>query len=235
MSFFKRLEGVFFSPRQVFQALAEKSVWVDALVVLLILLALFSYFTSPFSRNDQLQMMKDNAKLKQRMGETRYNEYVAKLESPPSSAMVIRNVVAGPAMSLIGLLFSSLVFMILGRFISSQGKYVQIISAVIHANFVDKLLGNAVRFLLISAKKSVMQTSTSLALLFPKMEVTSPAYVVLGQIDFFQLWMFGILAFGLSSIFKIELKKALFLSYGFWLLKSLIYIALGIIGLQYLK
>lgn len=235
MSFFKRLEGVFFSPRQVFQALAEKPVWVDALVVLLILLALFSYFTSPFSRNDQLQMMKDNAKLKQRMGETRYNEYVAKLESPPSSAMVIRNVVAGPAMSLIGLLFSSLVFMILGRFVSSQGKYVQIISAVIHANFVDKLLGNAVRFLLISAKKSVMQTSTSLALLFPKMEVTSPAYVVLGQIDFFQLWMFGILAFGLSSIFKIELKKALFLSYGFWLLKSLIYIALGIIGLQYLK
>jgi len=235
MSFFKRLEGVFFSPRQVFQALAEKPVWVDALVVLLILLALFAYFTSPFSRNDQLQMMKDNAKLKQRMGETRYNEYVAKLESPPSSAMVIRNVVAGPAMSLIGLLFSSLVFMILGRFISSQGKYVQIISAVIHANFVDKLLGNAVRFLLISAKKSVMQTSTSLALLFPKMEVTSPAYVVIGQIDFFQLWMFGILAFGLSSIFKIELKKALFLSYGFWLLKSLIYIALGIIGLQYLK
>jgi len=235
MSFFKRLEGVFFSPRQVFQSLAEKPVWVDALVVLLILLALFSYFTSPFSRNDQLQMMKDNAKLKQRMGETRYNEYVAKLESPPSSAMVIRNVVAGPAMSLIGLLFSSLVFMILGRFVSSQGKYVQIISAVIHANFVDKLLGNAVRFLLISAKKSVMQTSTSLALLFPKMEVTSPAYVVLGQIDFFQLWMFGILAFGLSSIFKIELKKALFLSYGFWLLKSLIYIALGIIGLQYLK
>jgi len=235
MSFFKRLEGVFFSPRQVFQSLAERPVWVDALVVLLILLALFSYFTSPFSRNDQLQMMKDNAKLKQRMGETRYNEYVAKLESPPSSAMVIRNVLAGPAMSLIGLLFSSLVFMILGRFISSQGKYVQIISAVIHANFVDKLLGNAVRFLLISAKKSVMQTSTSLALLFPKMEVTSPAYVVLGQIDFFQLWMFGILAFGLSSIFKIELKKALFLSYGFWLLKSLIYIALGIIGLQYLK
>jgi len=47
--------------------------------------------------------------------------------------------------------------------------------------------------------------------------------------------MFGILAFGLSSIFKIELKKAMFLSYGFWILKSLIYIALGIIGLQYLK
>ena len=235
MSFFKRLEGVFFNPRQIFQALAEKPVWIDALVILLILLAIFSYFIAPYSQNDQLQMMKENAKLKERMGETRYNEYVAKLESAPRSGLIIRNVIGGPAMSLIGLLFSSLVFMILGRFVSSQGKYVQIISAVIHANFVDKLLGNAVRLLLISAKKSVMQTSTSLALLFPKMEVTSPAYVVLGQIDFFQLWMFGILAFGLSSIFKIELKKAMILSYSFWLLKSLIYIALGIIGLQYLR
>jgi hypothetical protein len=180
-------------------------------------------------------MVKDNAKLKQRMGETRYNEYVAQLENAPKSSIIIRNVIVGPAMSLIGLLFSSLVLMILGRFVSSQGKYAQIISAVIHANFVDKLLGNAVRLLLIYAKKSVMQTSTSLALLFPRMEVLSPAYIVLGQIDFFQLWMFGILAFGLSSIFKIELKKAMFLSYGFWILKSLIYIALGIIGLQYLK
>jgi len=235
MSFFKRLEGIFFSPRQIFQALAEKPVWIDALIVILILLAVFSYFVAPFSQNDQLQMMKDNAKLKERMGETRYNEYVAKLENTPRSRTIIRGVVFGPAMSLIGFLFSSLVLMILGRFISSQGKYVQIISAVIHANFVDKLVGNIVRLLLISAKKSVMQTSTSLALLFPKMEVTSPAYVVLGQIDFFQLWMFGILAFGLSSIFKIELKKALFLSYGFWLLKSLIYITLGIIGLQYVR
>ena len=235
MSFFKRLEGIFFSPKQIFQALAEKPAWIDALIIILILLAVFSYFVAPFSQNDQLQMMKDNAKLKERMGETRYNEYVAKLENTPRSRTIIRGVVFGPAMSLIGFLFSSLVLMILGRFISSQGKYVQIISAVIHANFVDKLVGNIVRLLLISAKKSVMQTSTSLALLFPKMEVTSPAYVVLGQIDFFQLWMFGILAFGLSSIFKIELKKALFLSYGFWLLKSLIYITLGIIGLQYVR
>lgn len=235
MSFFKRLEGIFFSPRQIFQALADKPVWIDALIVILILLAVFSYFVAPFSQNDQLQMMKDNAKLKERMGETRYNEYVAKLENTPRSRTIIRGVIFGPAMNLIGFLFSSLVLMILGRFISSQGKYVQIISAVIHANFVDKLLGNVVRLLLISAKKSVMQTSTSLALLFPKMEVTSPAYVVLGQIDFFQLWMFGILAFGLSSILKIELKKAVFLSYGFWLLKSLIYITLGIIGLQYVR
>jgi len=67
------------------------------------------------------------------------------------------------------------------------------------------------------------------------MEVTTPAYVILGQLDFFQIWMFGVLGLGLSAVFKIEMKKAMFISYGFWLIKSLLYIALGIFGLRFLR
>lgn len=80
-----------------------------------------------------------------------------------------------------------------------------------------------------------MQTSTSLALFFPKMEVTSTSYLMLAQVDVFQLWLFGILAFGLASIFKIELKKALFLSYGLWFLKALVNIGIGLIGMSFLR
>jgi hypothetical protein len=47
MSFIKRLEGIFFSPKNVFQALAEKPVWVDALIVLLILLAVLYFLVTP--------------------------------------------------------------------------------------------------------------------------------------------------------------------------------------------
>ena len=72
-----------------------------------------------------------------------------------------------------------------------------------------------------------MQTSTSLALLFPRMEVTSTPYIILTQIDFFQLWMFGILAFGLAAIFKIKPGKALALSYGVWFLKALANVGIG--------
>ena len=81
MSFFKRVEGVFFGPTPVFRALAEKPVWVDALVILLLLLAVFSAVVAPYSQSDQLKMFKDNTKLKERMGETRYTEMIAKLES----------------------------------------------------------------------------------------------------------------------------------------------------------
>ena len=107
-------------------------------------------------------------------------------------------------MGAIGLLFSSLILLMLGRFVSSTGNYVRVLAAVVHASFIDKLLGNAVRAFLIVTRKSVMQTSTSLAMLFPKIELTSPAYIILGQIDLFQIWMFGVLAIGLSAVFKIE-------------------------------
>ncbi len=106
---------------------------------------------------------------------------------------------------------------------------------LLHASLVDKLFGNAVRMVLALTRKSLMQTSTSLALLFPKMEVTSTSYIMLAQIDFFQIWLFGILAFGLAAVFKIELKKALFLSYGVWLLKALVNVGIAMIGMSFLK
>jgi len=79
-----------------------------------------------------------------------------------------------------------------------------------------------------------MQTTTSLALFFPKLEVTSTAFIILSQVDFFQLWLFGVLSYGLAIIFKIELKKALILSYGFWVLKSLFNIGISLISMRFL-
>jgi Yip1 domain len=235
MSFFKRLEGVFFTPTPMFRSLAEKPVWVDALVILLLLMAVFSAVVAPYTQTDQLKMYKDNTKLQERMGETRYNEMIAKMENASPSSAVARGVMWGTVMGGIGLLFSSLILLMLGRFVSTQGNFVGVLAVLVHASFIDKLLGNGLRSFLILTRKSVMQTSTSLAMLFPRIEVTSPAYIILGQLDLFQLWMFGVLAVGLSAVFKVSLRKSMFISYGFWLLKSVIYIALGIIGMSYMK
>ena len=160
---------------------------------------------------------------------------MARLEAPPTAGKTILGVGFSLLFNLVGIFFSSLILLIMGRFVSSQGGYLPVLAAVVHANFVDKLLGNGVRALLIGTRHSVMQTSTSLALLFPKMEVTTPAYIMLGQLDFFQIWMFGVLGLGLSAIFKIETKKAMFISYGFWLIKSLLTIALGVFFLRFTR
>jgi hypothetical protein len=235
MNLFKRIEGIFFNPRPVFDGLAAKPVWVDALIVVLVAIIAFNLVVAPYMQKDQLRLMKDNAVLKERVGAERYDQMIQNMENPSARSRIIQTFVTTPLFTLIALLLQALILLILSRFISSQGTYAQVLSVLLHASLVDKLLGNAVRMILALTRKSLMQTSTSLALLFPKMEVTATSYIMLSQVDFFQLWMFGILAFGLAAVFKIELKKALFFSYGVWFLKALVNVGIAMIGMSFLR
>jgi hypothetical protein len=235
MSLIKRIEGVFFNPRPTFDGLAAKPVWIDALVVVLLTLIAFNLIVLPYMQRDQLALMKDNAALKERLGEDTYAKMIDKTEHPSEAGRIAQVFVMTPLFYLAALLLQSLLLLVFGRLLSTQGTYVQVLSALVHASLVDKLLGNGVRLVLALTRKSLMQTSTSLALLFPRMEVTSTPYIMLTQVDFFQIWMFGILAFGLSAVFKVPLKKALFLSYGIWILKALANIGIGLIGMSFLR
>lgn len=235
MSLFKRLEGVFTSPRQVFEALAEKPVWVDALVIALVAIIATSLLVAPYMQQDQLELMRDNVKLKERMGDEAFARMIDNMENPSRARLIVQNFVTVPLFAFAALLLQSLFLLVMARFFSTQGRFVQVLSVLVHASLVDRLLGNAVRVALTLTRKSFMQTSTNLTLLFPRMEVTSTAFAVLSQVDLFQLWMFGILAFGLSAVFKIELKKALGLSYGLWFLKALINILVAVVSMSFLR
>ncbi len=235
MSLPRRFQGVFFEPKPTFAALAEKPVWVDAIVLVLVALLGFSLVVAPYMQQDNLKLMKDSTTLKDSMGEEAYNKLIAQTEHPSRMSQIGRTFVQTPLFYLAALLVQSLLLLILGRLSSTQGVYVQVLAALIHASFIDKVLGNVVRVALALARKSVLQTSTGLALLFPNLEVTSTAYIILAQVDLFQLWMFGVLAFGLAAIFKITLKKALFLSYGMFLLKAVANALIGVIMMSFLR
>jgi hypothetical protein len=230
MNLFNRLQGVFFNPQASFKFLSEKPVWIDALIIILIAWAVFSYLITPYSQNDQIMLMESSSKLQERVGEENYQKNLDGIKNPPKWKAALGYVLA-PVTLLIGLLISSLILLVIGRLGSPEGKFVQVLSAYLHANFIDKILGNAVRLFLILSRKSVFHASASLAMFFPKLEVTSLAFLILSQFDFFQLWLFGALAFALSYIFKIEIKKAIIISYTFWLIKSLLY--LGMMLLNY--
>ncbi len=166
------------------------------------------------------------------MGEDRFNRMIEQAENPSTTSVLISNFITKPGALLVGILFSSLIILAIGRMFSTEGNYKQVLAAVLHANFIDKILGNALRLVLILTRKSFMQTTTSLALFFPKLETTSSAFIILSQVDFFQLWLFGVLGYGLAAIFKIELRKGLILSYSFWALKSLFNIAIGLFSMR---
>ena len=235
MNPFQRLQGVFSSPKQTFAGLAEKPVWVDALIVIMIVLVAYSLVITPYAKPEQAQIVRDSVKLKERMGEEAFNRYVESLDKPATTWQVIQMFGGAPLLFVIAMLIQGLIFMILGRFVSTQGTFKQVFAALIHANLINGVLGNAVRMVLTLTKKSAMQVSTGLPLLFPKMEVTSKAYVVLGQVDLFQIWMFGVLAFGLAAVFKINVRKALFLSYTIWFLKALFNIAVTLLFMSFVR
>lgn len=232
MNFFNRFQGIFFSPQSTLKAVSEKPVWVDAFILLLILLTVYSTIVVPYALKDRLQNLKTNVELQERLGKESVDRQIEMLENPSQFLVILTKYIIPLIANLIGLFVPSLFLLALGRLFSTEGNYKQVLSVYLHASFVDKIAGNALRLILILIRKSVMQTTTSLALFFPKLAITSAAFTVLSQFDFFQLWLFGILSYGLSSLFKIELKKALILSYLLWFLKSLFYIVSSFISPQ---
>ncbi len=234
MNFFSRFIGVIFSPQETFKALSEKPAWIDMLIVILIAFVLFTHLTMPYTLHDTADLMQNNVKLRERLGDEGFEKALERVQNPSKESLVARVFVLTPLTIVIGFLIGSLILFVLGRLTATEGKYIQVLSAYIHANLIDKILGNALRLFLILSLKSVFQTSTSLAIFFPNMEVTSLSYAMLSQIDFFQLWLFGVLGFGLSYIFKIELKKALIISYLFWLLKSAFNIVLFLVSMSFM-
>ena len=231
MNFFDRLQGVFFNPKETLKAIAQKPIWLDALIVILVILVIFLVFISPYLQKDQIQVLQNNVELQERLGEERTEQQLKLLEADWYRLILL---VIVPSIFTIALLFlQPLIILALSRMVSTEGNYKQVLGVYLHANLIDKVLGNAVRLILILTRKSVIQTTTTLALFFPRMEVTSTGFLILSQVDFFQLWMFGILSYGLSSVFKIDTKKALFISYGFWFLKTLFNIGLGLLGSQF--
>lgn len=231
MTIFSRLMGVFFSPKDTFKHLSEKPVWADMLILLLICVTIYAAVIAPTIPNDQIKLLESDAERRAEMGEEAFNRRLEFWKDPPPF-VTITGIIMQPVSLLVGFLIQSLVILGLGRLISMEGKYIQVFSSFVHASAINLVLGNAVRAFLVISRESVFQTSTSMAIFFPRLEIMSPAYIVLTQVDFFLLWLLGIFGFALAEIFKIGWKKALFLSYGFWLLRSLFFIVLGLLGMK---
>jgi Yip1 domain len=225
----KRIEGVFFSPKSTFEGLAARPAWIDALIFVLAALITFNLIIAPFMMRDQLERDKNSPVLREKLGEELYQKRISALENPSRLSVAGQTIVYNVLSFILAMLLQALFLFVGARYFSTQGTYAQILSVLLHANVVDKFLGNAVRLTLVLSRQTLTQTSTGLAMLFPKLDSMSMPYIILNQIDLFQLWMFGILAVGLSAVFKVRFRKALALSYALWLLKAAVNIGLGLI------
>ena len=166
MKFFDRLQGTFFSPETTLKAVAEKPVWAGVLLVIVIGTLLYSYIAAPYLKVDQVQVIESNSKLRERYGDEQFEKLLDDLRNP-SQARIILNYVWSALGFLAGLLISSLVILVLGRIGSTEGRFVPIFAVLVHAQLIDKVLGNAVRSALVLMQKSFFQSTTSVAMFFP--------------------------------------------------------------------
>jgi len=219
VSILRRFAGVFFRPAKTFRFLADRPIWVDALAIVLVAVAAFSYLVFPFVQQDRLRTFEDTAGgFIEKHGAQQYDAAVARIkgESRALDAFVVR-----PLIALTGFLFASLIGLGAGRAVTRRGHYLQVFSCFIHANFVVAILGNAVRLALVMARRSTLHVSTGLPAFFPGLPAGSTAYAALSRVDFSSLWMHGLFGLGLASAFKVSAGKGLAFSYALWLLGSL--------------
>lgn len=234
MSLGNRLLGSILDPRKTMAAVAAKPKALDALAVVLVVIAVLALVAAPYGQRDQLKAMKDNPKMKERLGEERYEAMVWDLENPSPARRFLFPFIGAPLVQLLGFLIAAVVLLILGRLVSTEGTFQAVFAVLITANAIDKILGGAVRTLLYVLRGSVAEASTSLALLVPGAALTSPATIILGQFDFFQLWMYAVIGLGLAFVLKVPAKKGWALAYGFWAAKSVVFVAFGFLARSFI-
>jgi hypothetical protein len=219
MSFFERVVGVFFNPRQTLEAVAEKPIWWDVLIVLLVSMSIYSALIMPLATRDALA------------------NYQTETGTPPPDFgqmpkwILVIGAIAGLFSIMVMVFLTCGIIYLMGRMFSTAGDFAKIIAVYLHAGLVDSLLGNIIRLVLILMKKTI-RVSTSLAVLLPAdVPLRSFGHILLSQFDFFRLWAFGILAFGLSAVFKVDRKKALWIAFLSWLIITLLAAGLSGLGL----
>jgi len=162
MNLGQRFIGVFTGPKEIFSGLAEKPVWLDAAIIVLLATFIFGFLIAPFSARDAADLTDNSPKMKemlrQRMGDEGFIKYMDRIHKEaeaPSPKYKVQSGLSVGIMTLIALFLQSILLLVLGRLVSGsvQGNYRQLLSAMFHASFINAVLGNALRYFLITAKQ----------------------------------------------------------------------------------
>ncbi|MEW6455301.1 MAG: YIP1 family protein [Acidobacteriota bacterium] len=202
---FSRFMGIFFEPVKTMQRLHEKSPWYEPFIVILITSIIFAYITFPIQVKDRVEMIKSSTKLSQRITE----EQLEKIANPGEKSRIIQTLIN----SLIALIFPFLIFTgtltIIIKMLGGEGSFKEFWCATLYSSYIDYFLGSGVKSALVMLKKTYLTVSTGISIFFPALTYKDPIYHVLTFIDFFTIWSYIVLSFGVSKFTKFSLKKSL--------------------------
>lgn len=226
-SFALRLRDLVTAPGRLMDRVAVAPQWWVPGLLVLVVIAAFTWLIMPISGPEQLEMMRDS-KLMRMMSEDVWQEQYEQALDPDPVKRVIQAVGSGLTSWVMVLLFG----FILGFFArmgGGKGTMKQALGVVSWGAVIPFAIGSVVKVPLILATESMYEVTIGLAALVPGRDPSS----VLGQVlmtygDFFTWWGLVVLVIGFQRVFGMSRGAAAVAVLLPWVLASAVPLGIGL-------
>ncbi len=213
-----RLLAVFTRPAELFASLDQRPAWVLPLVVVIVVTLVHVAVTAPFTGSEYLKELESKEDIPQ--------EHLERIRVHfEPSRMVRRGMIGAVILMIIGLLFSAGVTHGVCLLSGGDAVFMKTLSIFSYTLLVH-VPGLIIRTVLMWIKQS-SHVYTSLALLWPSGDMSSPLFRFLSAIDGFTVWRLVLISGGLATVFRFRRTKASGIVFGLWAVAVLLWIVLG--------
>lgn len=223
--FLSDLKGVILTPAQTIAAVMERKRWLPALALVVAVSLLLSYLAYPVVKVEQAKLVRSSP-----MADRLSEEQLDNLDKYTPAKRVGETLFQLPIQPLIFVLAAFFIYLFF-KIGGAEGFFVNYFTAVCYASLIDTVFGGLVKTALILLKKSIM-VSTSLTLLFPAMEIRSPAYLMLSQFDLFSIWYLVALALAIAVFSKMSPSRSLAIASAYFAFRAIVFVLFSMLFMR---
>lgn len=213
--FLASIADIFVDPMKVFRRIDGGLSWWKAYILIAVISIIIGIVGMPIQKQNAMLRIQD-------LSEEQYEQAVTTIEK----TAFIQPISAPILIIIVLVIYGGIIHLFINLF-SSRSSFKKTLSLVAFCGFIG-LLEQIINVVVVRLKgveniESVADSkiSLSLAALFPEMEGFWFAF--LESLGVFQVWYYILLVLGLSSIFKIDYKKALVPVVIIWLISLLLF------------
>ena len=202
LSVIQKMVGVFFSPKDSFEAIDRKPDWIIPMVVIIILTLIVTMITLPITMPDQME--KQRIKMEERgMSDDQIDQAMSVSEKMGKIMAPIGIIISVP---IVFLILTLIIWFVGNVVLGGQTTFKKMFSVYTYSSLIGTI-GLLLKSLLILARQNP-DVHFSLALLLPQDQSEALVYKILKGFDLFSIWQYAVLAIGFAVIYKFSMKKS---------------------------
>jgi hypothetical protein len=204
MQFLKRLGNVFTAPDACFTSIRdEKKSWTDYVIPILLLTAMivtFLLLTAEIVEQQQIDTIRKMPQLTEEQKE-------AAIQQSGTPLMSTLKYVSGILSNIIAVLFTALVFWIVGNFIGGgEQKFSTLLVTTLYIQLIT--IPESIIKLILIMQKEILQVYVGLASLVTEPELGSFGFQFLAQFEFFKIWRILLWVIAFKVLYRYTAKKS---------------------------